>query len=816
LIAHRGVIIAAVCVCTVLVVWLCAERLRIESGLDELLSWSSRVHDSEVVSKFEAETEIVVLVEGDVLSREGLERVRQVRDALRALALPHEAPRTTPSAVAHAQARAPAAPRDTSDWAEGAGDTDAALEDAVVFREVASIIDARRFVRHDEELEAIPWLPEDGSAPSAAQRAALHEAPGDRHWIDAEGRHTALYLRAPPLAESESLRLCAMLKSLLERFSTPQLRFSALGVPVMKSELTSLLVRDMERLFGIALLACMGILAYTFRHPLAVLGPMLVIVIATVWTAGAMALTGVPVTVVMLYLPAFLTCVAVGDSVHIQNTYFEERRAGAERSEAIIRALQTTTRPIIYTAVTTSCGMLGLCAARTPALKQLGMLAAVGVLFAMLMSFLVVPLALTFHRGAVRTAGAPRAKGETSVPPPGTDGLTRFLLRAASWSAPHRPRARLRLWGLVALMAALFGLSTLGLSRIHVHHDTLDWLPRASQLREAVAKYDQHLGGAVPIELVIEARKPTTVRDAGVLERVARLRDALRAYDAHASSEPRLVMGTTGVVEALEQAAEIAGKEGEPVARPWDQGATRDLFAFIEWLAPDVLSRFVSVDSEQTRMRLQLRWTHAAAYVPFLDYARKSAAEILGPNASVKFMGAGFDMVAVFSQLLRELQGSFTLAFLLEVVTLAVFLRGVRLALIAMLPNLLPVLMVLAFMGFTGLPIDIHTLLLAPIALGVVTDDTAHFMHSVKQRLAATGDVEDALNHTLCHVGRSIVINGATLTAGFGVYLAASMQSMQRLAILVVLTITLSLLADLVFTPVLIRIAFRGAQRARI
>jgi predicted RND superfamily exporter protein len=117
-------------------------------------------------------------------------------------------------------------------------------------------------------------------------------------------------------------------------------------------------------------------------------------------------------------------------------------------------------------------------------------------------------------------------------------------------------------------------------------------------------------------------------------------------------------------------------------------------------------------------------------------------------------------------------------------------------------------------MGFAGLPVDIHTLLLAPIALGVVTDDTAHFMHSVKQRLAASGDVEDALGHTLSHVGRSIVINGATLTAGFGVYLAASMQSMQRLAILVVLTIALSLLADLVFTPALIRIAFRGAQRA--
>src|SRR5262245_38091203 len=131
MIAHRGAIIAALCVCTVLVVWLCAERLRIESGLDDMLSWSARVHDSDVVSKFEAETEIVVLVEGDVLARESLERVRQVRDALRALALPHDTPPERKSAVAHAQVPALNASGDSSDWGDVAGsaDDDSALDD---------------------------------------------------------------------------------------------------------------------------------------------------------------------------------------------------------------------------------------------------------------------------------------------------------------------------------------------------------------------------------------------------------------------------------------------------------------------------------------------------------------------------------------------------------------------------------------------------------------------------------------------------------------------------------------------------------------
>jgi predicted RND superfamily exporter protein len=304
------------------------------------------------------------------------------------------------------------------------------------------------------------------------------------------------------------------------------------------------------------------------------------------------------------------------------------------------------------------------------------------------------------------------------------------------------------------------------------------------------------------------------VRDAPMVERMTRLRDALHAYDPHSGSAP-LVTSTSGVVEALESAAAVSGSNGAPIERPWDQGTTRDLFAFVEWLAPEALSRFVSADSEQARMRVQLHWTDAAAYAPFLVHARESANEIMGSSANVRFMGAGFDMVAVLSSLLSELQGSFTLAFVLEAATLAIFLGAVRLSLVAMLPNLLPVVMVLAFMGLFGLRVDIHTLLLAPIALGVVTDDTAHFMYNVKRRLFESGDVEDAINHTLSHVGRSIVINGATLTAGFGIYLAASMQSMQRLAVLVMLTIILSLIADLVFTPALIRATLGGAKRVR-
>jgi uncharacterized protein len=787
LLTRRGLTALALALPTCAVLLLCSTRLRFESGFRAMLAAAAEARaGSALHSEFPERTDIVVLVEGDVLAPESLARLRAAQRALALLELEPVEARTIAPSSAQAQ----------TEPAEVGGER-------IAFDRLESILDARQFSTDAGEIRVTPILTAD-VRPTGEQHQALLEASRLRPLLDASGRHAALLLSAPRLTDAQTVRLCRAVASTLDRFSSPTLRFTALGVPVLIADLTTLLMRDMQILFGIALLGCVVILGFAFRHPLAVIAPLLVIGLSTVWTFGVMAVFDVPVTIIMLYLPAFLTCVAVGDSVHIQNAYQRQRLAGSGNTEAILEALRGTARPIVYTALTTSCGLLGLCAASTTALRQLGIFASVGITFAMAFSFVLVPLVLSFHRGPLL---GPAGRGH----PAGDDRLSRFLLRASALTAPHHPRARLRLYATLGSLLLLCAAGLVGVTRLRVQHDTLEWLPRESALRDAVARFDRHLGGAVAIQLVIEAAGSQGVRDGALLARLDTLRARLLAYD-EGRSGPRLVSSAVGIGQALDEVAKVLGPEG--LAKPWSEGATRDLFTLLELMEPSTLGRFVSPDSNQTLLNLQLRWTHATAYEPFLSHARAAVAATLGPHARTRLMGLGHDMVAFMSSLLVDLQGSFALAFLLEAATLSLFLRGFRLGLIALLPNLLPVLLVLGMMGFAGMSVDVHTLLLAPIALGVVTDDTAHFMYSVRREIAELGDVERALHDTLQHVGRSIVINGATLMAGFGVYLAASMQSMQKLAVLVMLTIALSLLADLVFTPALVRFAFRRRAAA--
>lgn len=242
-----------------------------------------------------------------------------------------------------------------------------------------------------------------------------------------------------------------------------------------------------------------------------------------------------------------------------------------------------------------------------------------------------------------------------------------------------------------------------------------------------------------------------------------------------------------------------------------------DLFTLLEVVEPTALRDWMSLDSRQSVLRLQLHWTDATAYAPFLAHARAAVTTTFAPNTSCRFVGPGYEMVARLSSLLNDLRGAFQLAFLLEFLLEATTPGDFSPGDSAKPDRLVAEPAARArgsdLDGVFDMRVDIHTLLLAPIALGVVTDDTAHFMHGVRQRISTTGNVEQALTETMRDGGRSIVINKATLTAGFGVYLVAGMQGMQKLARLVMLTIVLSLLADLGFTPALVRITFRRYGR---
>jgi predicted RND superfamily exporter protein len=132
-----------------------------------------------------------------------------------------------------------------------------------------------------------------------------------------------------------------------------------------------------------------------------------------------------------------------------------------------------------------------------------------------------------------------------------------------------------------------------------------------------------------------------------------------------------------------------------------------------------------------------------------------------------------------------------------------------------MVPNLLPIMMIMGVMGLLGVPIDMSNLLIASIAIGIAVDDTIHFLHHFSTAYERSGSVEAAIGHTFRHSGRALVSTSVILTLGFCVYVTAEMANLARFGMLVALTVVFALVIDLLLTPALLRVTYRDKPAPR-
>jgi hypothetical protein len=144
---------------------------------------------------------------------------------------------------------------------------------------------------------------------------------------------------------------------------------------------------------------------------------------------------------------------------------------------------------------------------------------------------------------------------------------------------------------------------------------------------------------------------------------------------------------------------------------------------------------------------------------------------------------------------------------------MVLLLRDLRLGLISMVPNLLPIATILGFMGFMGIPIDMMNLLIGSIVMGIAVDDTIHYLHQFQLAREVPGTTTDqAIQHALDHAGRAMLSTTVILSLGFSVYFVSSMINIQRFGMLIALTCVIALLIDIVLAPALLRVAYQKDQ----
>ena len=541
---------------------------------------------------------------------------------------------------------------------------------------------------------------------------------------------------------------------------------------------------EAPRWAAVALLGMCLALAFTTRSVRGVLVPAVTVILSVTWTMGLVALVGFKLNLLGVLVPTLLLCVGIGDSMHVVAELSQVRREGLSLKAGLARTLDLVTRPIVITTVTTAAGFLAFLATDLAPLRELGVQAAVGVVIALVMTYLFAVPVLSFGRDTPKRGSAP-----------GPDVFDRLLSAIVDFvvARPHAVGIGF------LLVASAVGL---GITRLNIETNTINAMAEDHPLRVAFEYVDEQMGGSMSIEIVIDSGEPDGIKDLELLRKIDRLQRFLEAHP--------LVTQTSSVIDQLKQ-MNRAVYENRPDAYrlPGSDSQVAEYLLLYESGGGSQLDQHVAFTYDQ--LRLQAR-TKSIAFGDVRElqsvleeFVEEEFASLVDA-AKVDIYATGtLPMFQHIGDLIAEGQArSFTFAFCAIAVILILSLRSVALGLIAMIPNVLPVIVALGAMGWAGAEFNMIMLVLAPMVLGVAVDDTVHFFARYRRYFDEIGSYMGAYRETLRTVGRPLLFTTLVLVVGFSGFLITVFDGPRDFAFASFVAFTSALLAEFLLAPVLL------------
>ena len=599
--------------------------------------------------------------------------------------------------------------------------------------------------------------------------------------ISADGRSAGILLEFenyPEIGIDPRKDSPPVIEQILTEFS--DLSTHTVGTPIVQTYVDAMTANEGGVWLSVALLSICLLLALITRSLGGVLVPTATVVLGVIWTLALVAALDFSLNMMAVMLPTLLICVGIGDSTHVVAELRQKMLQGVERGAALQQTLAVVGKPLLLTTLTTICGFLAFLSTDLAQLRELGLQAAMGVWIALLLTYLFALPMLSF--------GKPRLKNvqiEHSA-----DRVERFLLVIAN-TVMRLPRL---VGGVFALLAVL---SIYGLTQLQIETDIVKDLPTDDPLRVAFNQVDQHMGGTMSLELVIDSGKDDGIRNLATMQAMEKLQQFIEQHPS--------VMQTSSVVDQLKQMHRAVHENQTDYYRlPQTDAQIAEYLLLYESGGGGQLEQFVSFAYDKARIQvrtkalglIEIRRLQQDIQVYVDEHINVFSVHSTGSMAMFRALG---DYIAE-----GQLQ-SFSFAFSMIALIMVLVLRSLSLGLIAMLPNIFPVLITLGALGLLGGELDIMMLILAPLILGVAIDDTIHFFVRYRDSFAQHGDYDRAYLETLTSVGRPLVYTTLILVACFSGLLTSDFEGPRTFAAASMLAFITALATDFMLVPVLLR-----------
>lgn len=646
--------------------------------------------------------------------------------------------------------------------------------------EVTSPLNAQVIVGTEKALIVGPAAPgEEAPKTSEAMEEYRQRIMGSRmlkdYIISSDGKAAVISIELK--GDADHVVVAKQVVEIVERYKNPEKIYIS-GLPYMNLVLSESLMNDLRVLLPLVILMIVAVLFLSFWSLRGVLLPLLVVSLSTIWAMGAMALFNVPLTIMSFILPVILMAIGIAYCIHVLNKYYEEIIKGRSKREAVVETAIQMASPVTMAGLTTMAGFLSLLNSFLIPQRQFGVFTAFGVFAAMVLALTLIPSLLSL-------LAVPKSRVKMR------QGLLSYVLIGF-----ERLVARWKVFVLI-ISAVIFVAFLAGLPLLRVETSQREFLGEDHAVVQAINMMDRRFSGSEQILIEIDTKRRDGLKDPDILRRIVKLEEWLKTKQG--------INKTISIADLIrEMNQKFHADDPEYYVIPEDRRLVAQLLLLFTFqggelgkmalgdFSAGVLTGFYNSAGSAAQIKL-VREVQAYLERNFTDIH----AEMVGPT---RIGGSLFARITT-SQL-TSLFTSIVIAGLIVTILMGSLVAG----LISLIPLVLTVVVNFGVMAYSNTPLDMATLMVSSIAIGIGIDYAIHFLSRFRREytLAGNPDSEKVLSTTFKTTGRGIAYNALTLALGFAVLLFSSFKGTSNFGLLIAMTMVISATSAFTVIPAIL------------
>jgi hypothetical protein len=558
-------------------------------------------------------------------------------------------------------------------------------------------------------------------------------------------------------------------------------RFS--GLPYIRTEYSKKVKAEIVQFTLISLLITSLILLLFFRSFYTLLFSMLVVVVGVIWCMGILVLLGFKITMFVGLLPPLIVVIGIANCIYLLNKYHDEFKTHRNKIKSLKRVISKVGLAVFFTNLTTGIGFGVFVLTGSTVLQEFGLTAFFSIMSVFIISVLLIPVIFSF-------LPTPKTKHTRHLD-------NRYLQSVIEGLAKSIDNRRKRIYWITGSVVVL---AIVGMTQIKTIGFMVDDISKSDPLYKDLKFFEKHIHGIMPFEIVVDSKMEDGIKDVSTLQKIDLLERELEKYPEF--SKP---MSVAQAMKFLNQSFYDGNPKRYLVPSVLNIGQIMSMIPTEETNAKMLHSMVDSV-YQKARISVQMADVGSVEIKRIREQVDSNITEIFPSDQyDVDITGTSVIFLKGNDYLIQNLLISLVVAFFIISMIMASIFKSLRMIIISLVPNMIPLLITAGIMGYFGVSFKPSTVLVFSVAFGIAVDFTIHFLSKYKLELNQNGHhIEGAVSKALRETGVSMIYTSVILFFGFIIFTFSRFGGTIALGAFTSITLVVALLSNLLLLPSLL------------